>query len=97
MANPLTKLKDGTICTVSIFIQTPDYTSDFPFTEIGLKAASKVFELYAKEFRSDDDEYSIRIFSDNQIDCIEYVTVHQLTRSQRLMYRLFTTGFYCTK
>jgi|11_taG_2_1085331.scaffolds.fasta_scaffold04727_2 hypothetical protein len=93
--NPYTKLKDYSFVMLSIYIDTPKIKESFNFTEYGFKQASKLYTEYAKQIRSDDDQYTIKMFSDNGIDCIEYVTDKQLTKSQALQWKLFLTGFYC--
>ena len=93
--NRQTKLKDGSLVMLSVYIQTPTETESFPFTEAGLKEASKLYVKWATQIRSDDEEYKVSMFSDDGIAHIEYITVHQLTKNKKLVWDLFLTGFYC--
>jgi hypothetical protein len=93
--NRQTKLKDGSLVMLSVYIQTPMETESFPFTEQGLKEATKLYTKYAKEIRSDNEDYTVSMFSDDGIAHIEYITVHQLTKNKKLVWNLFLTGFYC--
>lgn len=93
--NPLTKLKDGSLVMLSVYIQTPTETESFPFTEAGLKEASKLYVKWAAEIRSDDEDHTVSMFSDDGISTIEYVTDKQLTKNKQMMWKLFLTGFYC--
>lgn len=93
--NPLTKLKDGSLVMLSVYIQTPTETESFAFTKEGLKEASKLYVKWATEIRSDDEDYTVSMFSDDGIGDVEYVTDKQLTKNKQMMWKLYLTGFYC--
>ena len=92
LQNQYTRLRDGTRCMVSMYIQTPKETADFPFTDEGLTQATEMYAKYIKQIRSDDDDYKCSLFMDDGIAQIEYITVKQLGQSEYYKWIQFTLG-----
>jgi hypothetical protein len=94
LENKYTNLRDGTRCMVSMYIQTPKQTVDFPFTDEGLTLAAQMYSKYVKEIRSDDEDYTCSLFMDDGISHIEYISIKQLGHSAYYKWMQFRMGKY---
>lgn len=94
LENEYTRLRDGTRCMVSMYIQTPKETADFPLTEEGLTQATEMYAKYIKQIRSDDYDYRCSLFMDDGISNIEYITIKQLGHSAYYKWMQFIMGQY---
>ncbi len=92
LQNQYTRLRDGTRCMVSMYIQTPKDTAEFPLTDEGLTQATEMYTKYIKQIRSDDDDYRCSLFMDDGISQIEYITGKQLGQSAYYKWIQFTLG-----
>jgi len=77
---------------VSMYIQTPKDTAEFPLTDEGLTQATEMYAKYIKQIRSDDDDYRCSLFMDDGISQIEYITAKQLGQSAYYKWIQFTLG-----
>jgi len=94
LENKYTTLRDGTRCMVSIYIQTPNCTESFAFTDEGLSQAADMYAKYIKEIRSDDYDYRCSLFMDDGVSQIEYITIKQLGHSAYYKWMQFRMGKY---
>ena len=96
MDNPSIYLKDQKqTVMLSVCISTPHNTEGFPFTEEGLKLASKMYFTHIEKIKDDqENEYSISLFTDDGVSDIYVVYEDKLTTNQLMMWRAFLSGSY---